>query len=226
MASLAAVVIPVHDGARFLADALQSVADQDLDLEVIVVDDGSTDGSAQIARDRGVTCIGQPQQGPAAARNAGIAASSAPLLAFLDADDLMLPGAIARQADYLAAHPDTDGVMGSQRYEVLDGVALPDWAVADKVGTPHEISRPNVFASVIRRSTFDRVGVFDPRFRLNEDGDWLMRAKELGAVIDMTSDIVRVRRIHGANLTYDTVGLRHWAFEALGERARRKRRST
>jgi len=225
VASLAAVVIPVHDGARFLADALQSVADQHLDLEVVVVDDGSTDDSAQIALDLGATCIRQARRGPASARNAGIAASTAPLLTFLDADDLIRPGAIARQADYLAAHPDTDGVMGYQQYEVLDGVALPDWAVADKVGRPDETSRPNVFASVIRRSTFDRVGCFDPRFRLNEDGDWLMRANEMGAVIDVVSDVVRVRRIHGANLTYDTEGLRHWMFEALGERARRKRRA-
>jgi glycosyltransferase involved in cell wall biosynthesis len=223
VAPLAAVVIPVHDGARFLADALRSVADQHLDLEVIVVDDGSTDGSAQIALDHGATCIRQPHRGPASARNAGLAASTAPLVAFLDADDLIPPGAIARQLAYLAAHPGSDGVMGMQEYRVLEGVTLPDWAVADKVGEPDETSRPSVFASVIRRSTFDRVGSFDPRFRLSEDLDWLLRAKELGAVIDVVDDVVLVRRIHGANLTYDTQGLRRSMFEALGERARRKR---
>jgi len=226
VASLAAVVIPVHNGARFLADALASVVDQQLDLEVVVVDDGSTDESAQIALGLGVTCIRQPQRGPASARNAGIAASTAPLLVFLDADDLIPAGTIASQLAYLADHPNADGVMGMQRYEVLDGVALPDWAVADKVGGSDERSRPMVFASMIRRSAFDRVGCFDPRFRLNEDGDWLMRANEVGVVMDLVSDIVRVRRIHGANLTYDTEGLRRWMFEALGERARRKRRAT
>jgi glycosyltransferase involved in cell wall biosynthesis len=223
VASLAAVVIPVHDGARFLADALGSVAEQDLDLEVVVVDDGSTDSSAAIAQDLGVTCIRQPHLGPAAARNAGIEASTAPFIVFLDADDLIPPGAVARQLAYLEAHPGTDGVMGMQEYRVLNGVALPDWAVADKIGQPDEVSRPSVFASVIRRSTFDRVGIFDPRFRLSEDVDWLLRAKDLGAVIDVVSDVVLVRRIHGANLTYDTPGLRRSMFEALGERARRKR---
>jgi glycosyltransferase involved in cell wall biosynthesis len=223
VASLASVVIPVHDGARFLADALRSVADQHLELEVVVVDDGSTDDSARIARDLGATCIRQPQSGPAAARNAGIAASSAPYLAFLDADDLMTPGAMALLLAHLDAHPESDGVMGIQAYEVLDGVDLPDWAVADDIGGPDEVSRPNVLASVYRRATFDRVGGFDPHLRFSEDVDWLMRANEAGAVIDVVGDVVRVRRIHGTNLTYDTEGLRRSMFEVLGERARRKR---
>src|SRR4051794_11092915 len=174
MGSLAAVVVPVHDGARFLPDALQSVADQGLDLEVVVVGDGSADESAEIARDLGAFCIGQPNEGPAAARNAGIAASTAPLLVFLDVDDLIPPGAVATQLAYMADHPKTEVAIGRQQYDVLDGVALPDWAVADKVGEPDETSRPNLFASIFRRSIFDRVGGFDPSFRLSEDVDWLM----------------------------------------------------
>jgi len=217
------VVIPVHDGARFLAEALRSVDDQDVDVEVVVVDDGSTDASAQIAVDLGANCIRQANQGPAAARNAGIAATTAPLLSFLDVDDLIPPGALARQLDHLAANPDADGVMGGQEYRVLDGVALPDWAVADDVGGPGEVARPHVFASVIRRSTFDRIGGFDPRFRLSEDVDWLMRANEAGVVIDVVPEVARIRRIHGANLTYDTEALRRSTFTVLGERARRKR---
>lgn len=226
MASLAAVVIPVHDGARFLAEALRSVADQRLDLEVVVVDDGSTDDSARIALDLGVTCLRQDRRGPAAARNAGIAASTAPVVAFLDADDLIPPGALARQLRHLDEHPGVDGVMGLQEYAVLDGVTLPDWAVADGVGGPDEVARPYLAAAVIRRATFDRVGGFDPTMRLSEDVDWLMRANEAGAVIDVLDEVVRVRRIHGANLTYDTDGLRRSMLAALGGRARRKRGST
>src|SRR4051812_20176243 len=123
----ATVIIPVFDGARFLAEALDSVAAQDLDLEVVVVDDGSTDGSAQVARDLGVTCIHQANLGPSAARNAGLAASTSPLVTFLDVDDLIPPGALLGQITHLAAHPECDGVMGMQQYEVLDGVDLPDW---------------------------------------------------------------------------------------------------
>ncbi|WP_426570978.1 glycosyltransferase family A protein [Aquihabitans sp. McL0605] len=223
MAPLATVVIPIHDGERFLADALRSVADQALDLEVIVIDDGSTDASAAIAVGHGVICLRQAQAGPAAARNAGIAAATAPLVAFLDCDDLIPPGALLRQIEHLTQDPAIDGVLGMQSYEVLDGVALPAWAVADRVGEPGEVSRPSVFAGVFRRELFERVGPFDPDLRLSEDLDWLMRANEAGATIEVRDDVGRVRRIHGGNLTYDTDGLRRSMLDALGRRVRRKR---
>jgi len=223
MSALATLVMPVHNGARFIADALDSVAAEGLDLEVVVVDDGSTDESARIATHLGVTCISQDQRGPAAARNTAIEASSAPLIAFLDSDDLIVPGALDVQLSYLADHPRADGVMGWQRYEVIGGVELPDWARADKVGQPDEVNRPSLAASVIRRSTFDRVGLFDARFELSSDVEWLLRARDAGAVIEVVEEFVRVRRLHGANLTYDADGLHHWMFEVLGARARRKR---
>lgn len=219
----AVVVIPVHDGARWLPDALASVAAQGLDLDVVVVDDGSTDDSAAVAERHGARCLRQPQQGPGAARNAGIAASTAPVVVLLDADDLLRPGAVARQLAHLDAHPGAGGVMGHQEYVVVGDVDLPAWAVADRVGRPDEVRRPYLAAAAIRRATFERVGPFDPSFRLSEDVDWLFRATDLGVAIDVVDDVVRTRRIHGANLTYDSAGLRRSMFEALGGRARRRR---
>jgi glycosyltransferase involved in cell wall biosynthesis len=220
------VVIPVRDGARFIREAVESTATQGLELEVVVVDDGSTDDSARIAGEVGVVCIRQPNAGPAAARNTGLAASSAPFVTFLDVDDLIPEGTVARQVAHLEAHPDHDGVMGLQDYRILDGVARPDWAVADKVGEADQVVRPHVFASVIRRSTFDRVGLFNPGLRYSEDVDWLMRARERGAVIEVEDEVARIRRIHGANLTYDTEALRRSQLEILADRARRKRSAT
>jgi glycosyltransferase involved in cell wall biosynthesis len=217
------VIIPVHDGARFLAEAIASVDEQGLDAEVVVVDDGSTDDSAAVAEGRRARCVRQARQGPSAARNAGIAASSAPVVAFLDADDLVPPGALALQLAHLATNPDAGGVIGMQRCEVLDDVDLPGWAVADGVGGPDEVRRPLPISLVAHRSTFERVGGFDPALGLSEDVDWLFRAKDLGVVIDVVPDVVRIRRIHGANLTYDTAGLRRATFEVLGARARRRR---
>jgi len=222
MASVATVVVPVHDGERFLAGALRSIDDQALDLEVIVVDDGSTDASAAIADRLGVTCLRQEQAGPSAARNAGLAAATSDLVAFLDCDDEIPPGTLARQVDRLAAAPDVDVVMGMQRYEVVGGADLPDWAVTDRVGTSDEVARPLVFTGLFRRAVFDRVGVFDEELRLCEDVDWLMRANEAGVPVEVDETVARVRRIHGANLTYDTAGLRRAMFEVLGRRARRK----
>lgn len=218
-----AVVIPVHNGERFLRDALGSVADQGIDVEVVVVDDGSTDASAAIAVDHGATCIRQEQGGPSAARNTGLAAVVAEFVTFLDCDDLMPPGTLVRQMDRLAAAPAVDVLLGRQRYEVLEGIGMPDWAVADRVGGPDEVARPLVFAGLFRRSVFERVGGLDPDLRLCEDVDWLMRANELGAVVEIDDEVARVRRIHGANLTYDTDGLRRATLEVLGRRVRRKR---
>ncbi|HLQ39081.1 MAG TPA: glycosyltransferase family 2 protein [Planctomycetota bacterium] len=97
-----AVVIPAHDAAPFLEVALQSLQHQTLPLaEVVVVDDGSTDGTHQIAERLGVRCIRQVQRGPAAARNAGIAATKAPLIAFLDADDWFDPHKLQKQVHKL-----------------------------------------------------------------------------------------------------------------------------
>ena len=218
------VVIPVHNGARFLADALGSVALQGLDVEVIVVDDGSSDQSGQIARDAGVTTvIRQEQQGPGPARNTGIAAAHAPLIGFLDADDLIPAGALALQIEHLATHPGSAGVIGLQDYVVLDGAVLPDWAVADGVGGPAAVQRPYAMGVVARRAAFDVIGGFDPRFQLSQDVDWLFRAKDLGHQIDVIDDVVRIRRIHGTNRTYDSERLRRSQFEVLAARARRKR---
>lgn len=218
-----AVVIPVHNGERFLGDALGSVSEQGIEVEVIVVDDGSTDASATIAVDHGATCIRREQGGPSAARNTGLAAVVSEFVTFLDCDDLMPLGTLARQLDRLAAAPAVEVLLGMQRYEVLEGIALPDWAAADRVGGPDEVARPLVFAGLFRRSVFERVGGFEPDLRWCEDVDWLMRANELGAVVEIDHQVARVRRIHGANLTYDTDGLRRATFEVLGRRARRKR---
>jgi len=217
------VVIPVHDGARFLAEALESVARQCLDLEVVVVDDGSTDRSGEIARDLGATVLRQEQRGHGPARNAGIAASRAPLIVFLDADDLIPPYGLAVQVEHLATHRETVGVIGMQEYVVLDGAPLPGWALVDGIGGVDAIRRPYATGVLARRLAFDLIGGFDPRFRHAADVDWLFRARDLGHRIDVIDDVVRVRRIHGANMSYDDKGMRLERFELLAARARRKR---
>jgi glycosyltransferase involved in cell wall biosynthesis len=108
---LVSCIVPVFNGERYLAEALDSVLGQTYRaLEVIVVDDGSTDGTPAVVRTFGarVRCVTQPNAGLAAARNRGLAAATAELVAFLDADDLWLPEKIACQMERFRARPELE----------------------------------------------------------------------------------------------------------------------
>jgi len=227
---LLSVVIPVFDGERFIGAALASVLGQEYEpLEVIVVDDGSHDATDAVVRAHPeVTFIRQDRGGPAAARNTGVRASRGELIAFLDADDLMPSGRLARQVEFFRTHPEVDCVLGRQQFLIEPGVTVPrwmettpDWMAELPDGTRREQIPP--MSMSVRRHLFDRVGFFDTRFRLAEDVDWLMRVWETPSVVHITDEVVLIRRVHGGNLTYDTDGLRRAMFAVLRARIDRKR---
>src|SRR5262249_36104036 len=116
------VVIPTHDRAHLLPETLASVLGQEgVDLEVIVVDDGSTDGTAGVvaslaARDPRLSCLPPPRWGNLArVRNAGVAAAGGGVIAFLDSDDLLEPGALAAYLTALDAHPEAGWTLAGYR---------------------------------------------------------------------------------------------------------------
>jgi glycosyltransferase involved in cell wall biosynthesis len=230
---LVSVIVPVHNAARFLPDALASVAAQDYpEIETIVVDDGSTDGSGDIAESTpDVRCIRQERQGPAAARNTAVASSTGAFLAFLDADDLLPSTKLIRQVGYLRANPDIGCVLGRQELRVEPGIELPAWAKAPGAA---DLIAP--MSMVVRRRAFDIVGPFDEALGRGRggfapgtapdasDGDWQLRLRETGVGVAVLDEVVLFRRLHGGNLTYDAAGLRRANFEALRARAQRRRR--
>ncbi|MCA9056709.1 MAG: glycosyltransferase family 2 protein, partial [Planctomycetaceae bacterium] len=127
------VVIPVFNGERFLEQAIASVLDQSLvPAKVLVVDDGSTDSSREIAMRFGnpVSCLAQANQGPSAARNRGIAAASSEWVAFLDADDYWMPGRLERMLDVVERNPDVDFVYTGLTRIAADGSEEPLRAVS------------------------------------------------------------------------------------------------
>jgi glycosyltransferase involved in cell wall biosynthesis len=214
------VVIPAHNGERFLAEAVASVLAQEQDgLELIVVDDGSTDGTAQVARSLGARCLEQENLGPAAARNAGIEAASGELIAFLDHDDLWPAGSLRALIARLEAEPELDLVMGRIRVEYLPG-ALPIEIPVD--GPDDTLTHVNLGAGLFRRHVFDRVGLFDPAFPHAEDVDWFLRALEQRVPMRIIDAVTLVYRLHGANVTRDQA--RHQAFVARALRQSLERR--
>jgi glycosyltransferase involved in cell wall biosynthesis len=178
---LVSVVIPTFNYGHFVVDAVESALAQTYrPVEVIVVDDGSTDDTGarlEPYRDR-ITFVFQPNQGLSAARNAGIRAARGPVIALLDADDQFHPRKLELQMAYLRAHPEVGGV-------ATDGFGDPalKWpAVAEPVpAVPETLERvvaPARFGPssvLVRRECFDAVGLFDTALRSVEDKEMWIR---------------------------------------------------
>lgn len=212
------VVIPAHNAARFIGQAIESVFQQreastGLDLDVIVVDNTSTDATCDVVqRDFGskVRLLHEPKPGAACARNTGVAAATEPLIAFLDADDLWLPGKLAAQSAALTAHPDVSLVF-------CHGAEFSDPAAAFPCNLESRpfLSPPGLLA---RREVFEIAGPL-PEFRCGEFIAWYGWAQTLGLKsLVVPGSLVR-RRVHTDNTTRNRQGLAeytqamHWLME-------------
>jgi len=198
---LVSVVIPVFNSERFLREAVQSVlAQQYSPIEIIVVDDGSTDNTATVARSlpETVRYLHQTNQGPAAARNRGIEQAQGSLIAFADADDLWPPAKLEQQLPYLIKDPKIDIVLGRIQQVLLS-------ETVDGPTRAQQFAEPafsvNLGSAVIRKSVFERVGLFDETMRYSEDVDWFMRAREGGAAIGTIDAVTLFYRQHEQNMT-------------------------
>lgn len=198
MTASVSVVIPAYNAQSFLADAIESARSQSIaPAEVIVVDDGSTDATADVAARFGpaVALIRQPNAGIGAARNAGLAAATGDWLAFLDADDLWTPDKTALQLAAFDTEPALDIVFGSmQPFLHADAPpAVREAAVLD--ASPALV--PGTM--LIRRSAFDRAGAFVTNLQLGEFIEWFERARALGLRYASVEAVVLHRRIHANN---------------------------
>jgi len=199
---LVSVIVPVRNGERFLAAALESAYAQDYPrLEVVVVDDGSTDGSAAVARSFPARCVFQANRGVAAARNAGIAEARGDYLAFLDQDDLWMPEKLRLQADFLDRNSATAYALTYQRLFLEEGVERPLWLREGLLNTPQIGFVPS--ALMARREAFDRVGLFDPSYVTASDSAWFFRAVGLGLRPGILASVLVRRRIHDANQSHE-----------------------
>lgn len=198
-AGLVSVVVPVFDGARFLAEAVESVRAQTYaPVEILVVDDGSTDGTAEVAgRLPGIRYAWQEHAGIGAARNRGVVMARGEVLAFLDADDVWLPDKLARQMAILREAPDVDIVFGHVEEFVDHAPGVEGDGRHGPAARPARGVIPSAMA--VRRESFDRVGPFETHWRVGEFASWLLRAGEAGLAIRVPPDVVARRRIHGDN---------------------------
>ncbi|MCP9884665.1 glycosyltransferase family 2 protein [Synechococcus sp. ATX 2A4] len=203
------VIVPVLNGERFLPAALESVLVQPrqlpgLELELIVVDNGSDDGTVGLVEqafgDR-VQLVQEPCRGIAHARNAGLALATAPLIAFLDADDLWRPGKLALQCRWLAAHPE-------QALVFCHGDEFSDPPGA----FPCRPAQPLLIASALlaRRAAFEAAGPFPP-VASGEFIAWIGWTKTLALASGLVPELLVRRRVHASNTTRAAGALRDYA---------------
>jgi glycosyltransferase involved in cell wall biosynthesis len=184
------VIVPTFNRAQFIADAIESVLSQSYrDFELIVVDDGSTDRTGEIVssiHDPRLIFIRQENRGRSHARNAALNIAQGELVAFLDSDDLYLPGKLEMQVAYMERHPEAGMIYTSARCIDQHGADLPARYRATHSGKiykhiaffrPVTITLPTV---MVRRSLLTKVGGFDEHMSRFEDTDmWRRLSKEI-----------------------------------------------
>ena len=194
-------VMAVRDGEQYLAEALDSILEQSVPPdEVVVVDDGSVDGTSAVLSAYGAALrvIQQAASGQAAAINAAVAAATGTVLAFLDADDTWEPDAQRVRLERLHQPDAPDAVFGSIVQFVSPELG-PDAAAAfhfDPGPTPGTLLQ----AMVIRRAAFDRVGQLDTTLPSAANIDWMSRARVAGLQFAAIDDVVARRRLHRSNM--------------------------
>ncbi len=200
MNALVSVIIPVYNGERYLAEAIGSAQAQTYrPIEIIVVDDGSTDGTAEVVKPfiPSVHYVYQENGGTGAARNRGIEAAQGDFFAFLDADDLWQPDKLSLQMAAFAADPQADILFGHLQQFFSPDVdeSLKEKIACDTAIVPGYLPS----AMVVRRDSFFRVGRYETHWKIGQDVSWVMRAMEQGLKMVMIPEVVFRRRIHASN---------------------------
>lgn len=199
---LVSVIIPAYNCEAYLAEAVGSVLAQTYrPLEIVIVDDGSTDRSAEVARsfdDKSIRYCYQENAGIGAARNKGIELARGEYFAFLDHDDTWTPDKLSLQMACFEEDPEMEMVFGQVTEFHQSPLGGPTHARAGAEG--------QAFAGfvagtlLIKRESFFKVGPFETQWRLGEFVDWYARATELGLKSHLLAYVVMKRRIHDTNI--------------------------
>ena len=212
--SLVSLIIPAYNAGRYLNETISSVLAQTYHaIEVIIIDDGSTDDTAtvlaQYKNKPRVRVIRQENKGVAAARNTALRVAKGEFIALLDADDIFLPNKIERQVAYLKSHPACD-VCYCNILHFYDGEPEKTFQLQQNYYSgvevlPHLVRSffINPLSVVMRRSAVDRIGFFDERYRGPEDFDFFLRLAYAGAGFDHLPEVLAKYRMRRDSLSYN-----------------------
>lgn len=218
MSSSYSVVIPAYNADRTIGEAIESALSQSLPPRaIVVVDDGSTDTTAECARAFGwrVTVVAQANSGCGAATTRGFESVLTPLVACLDADDVWIGDKAARQIERLAAAPELDGVFCLARLFKHGESPRPDAPVQEFWGRT---------TMMMRTVSLRRVGpVIDPAHGRGDMVDWIARARDLGMRLEMMPQVLALRRIIPGSVSYGRDGRDYGYLQAVKAALDRKR---
>lgn len=193
---LISVIIPVKNGTNYLGEALESLRRQNLNLEIIVVDDGSTDATAELAEKAACVVLRHPvSRGQVAAKNTGIAAAKGEYILFLDHDDKVRDGALRTMLDALQEAPEASAVQAM----------VKDFRSPEIPDLPGILVRPEPFyglftgAILIRREVFDKIGLFSENVHAGEIIEWFSRVEAIGGKVIKLDLVSTDRRLHQTN---------------------------
>lgn len=193
------VVIPAYRAEKYLSEAVDSVRGQlwPGELEIIIVDDGSDDGTLALAQKLGGAALTKPRGGAASARNVGLRAASGEMVFLLDADDRLLPGALRRLYAPFSDRPDLMAVSGLAR-DFVSPELPPEQARRLRV-------RPGSYGGVLpgctllRREVFQQIGLFDEALQSGETVAWQLKLRESGMPTAAIDFVTLERRLHLSN---------------------------
>jgi len=204
------VVIPAYNARKFIAEAIESVLAQTLPAhEIIVVDDGSTDGTGEFVRERyggKVKVIQQENRGEGAARNIGVLGATGNILQFLDADDLLLPNKFEIQLDFWQRNPEFDIVY-------CDHIYFRDGELPTTIPPAHPLPQGNllevlvdhsmlaIHSALVPRQVVEAVGGFSEDLLIAADRDFWLRCALQGFTFGYVPKVLVLTRRHGANIT-------------------------
>jgi len=200
---LVSVILPLYNGRDFVAASVQSVLEQSYkNLELLVVDDGSSDGGAEeIPEDSRIHLFARRNAGVAAARNFGISRAKGGFIAFIDQDDCWYPEKLKLQVDVLEKKSKTGYVLTRMHNRLVGTTVRPAWLKPELLSEDPVGFLPSTL--LVRRQIMLEVGGFNEQYINASDMDWFLRADELGVPREILDQVLIIRNIHGANCSYD-----------------------
>jgi glycosyltransferase involved in cell wall biosynthesis len=217
-------ILPVYNGERFIREAIRSVLDQNYPyLELLVVDDGSADGTREVLRDfeTRVRVVRQEHSGVAAARNLGLKEARGHYVAFQDADDLWMPRKLGLQLARFAEHPELQICLGMIQNFWMEELTHEEAAFQGRFAGP--VPGFHLACLLAKRSVFGEVGSFDATLRVGSDTDWFLRAREANLVEALVPEVLVRRRLHAGNLTRSDLASRHTLLTSMKASLDRRR---